>query len=440
MTQAPHTVKKGSEVELRIDGLDHDGRGVGRLDGKAVFVTGALPGERVTARLTGRRRRFDEAETVAVLDSTAERVSPGCAHFGVCGGCRLQHLAPAAQIATKEAQVLENLRRLGGVEPMHVLPPLDGPLCGYRRKARLGAKYVHKKGRVLVGFRERGGRFIADLGRCEVLVPQVGEHLTALAQCIGDLSVADRVPQIEVAAGDNATALVLRHLDPLRQTDRERLADFGKVHGLQIHLQPGGPESVTPLWPAAPEPLSYTVTPGPVTLRFAPTDFVQVNGAVNQRLIEEAAALAAPDPEARILDLFCGLGNFSLPLATRAGAVTGVEGDAALVARARDNAALNGLTNAIFHAVDLTEPLETGPFAGPYDTVLLDPPRTGAAGVLPLIPGTGAARLVYVSCNPATLARDAALLAAQGFCLEQVRVADMFPHTHHVEMLAYFIK
>lgn len=432
--------KRGSEVELTVEDLDHAGRGVGRLEGKAVFVAGALPGETVRARLTRCRRSHDEAETVAVLTRSSDRTTPECPHFGVCGGCRLQHLAPRAQIRAKERQVLENLRRLGGVEPEQVAAPLEGPHWGYRRKARLGVKYVRKKGRVLVGFRERGGRLIADLDRCDVLVPSVGERLPALAECIGRLSVCDQIPQVEVAAGDHATALVLRHLAPLTANDRAVLEAFAEEHGVQLHLQPGGPDSVTPLMPPAPEPLQYSVEPGPVELAFTPTDFVQINAVVNAALVGEATGLLTPVSGMRILDLFCGIGNFSLPLATRAAEVVGVEGDTALVERASENARRNRIENIAFHAADLSAPPERPAFRGSYDAVLLDPPRTGAAEILPLVPETGATRVVYVSCNPATLARDAATLRDGGFRLSRLRVADMFPHTHHVETLACFEK
>lgn len=425
--------------ETLIEDLSHEGRGVARVDGKVVFVDGALPGERVLARRSRRGRDWDEAVLVELLEASPDRVEPRCAHFGVCGGCVLQHLAPPAQIAAKQKQLLENLRRIGGLQPERVLAPLVAQAWGYRRKARLSVKDVPKKGRVLVGFRERQPRFIADIRDCPVLDPRVGPLVGALGELVGSLQAAARIAQIEVAAGDGVPALVFRNLVELDEGDRERLAAFAGAHGLAVYLQPGGADSVRLLWPQSHE-LVFSLAGEGLRYRFEPLDFIQVNGALNEAMIAQALELLAPAPGQHVLDLFCGLGNFSLPIARRAGRVTGIEGDAALVARARDNAAANGIGNAQFLAVDLAGDLRDAPWAGRgVDAVLIDPPRTGAQALLEQLRFPDAARLVYVSCHPGSLARDARLLVERhGYRLAAAGVMDMFPHTAHVESIALF--
>lgn len=425
--------------ETLIDDLSHEGRGVARVDGKVVFVEDALPGERVLARRSRRGRDYDEAVLLEVLEASPDRVEPRCRHFGTCGGCVLQHLAPAAQIAAKQKQLLENLRRIGGLQPARVLPPLTAGSWGYRRKARLSVKDVPKKGRVLVGFRERQPRFVADIRDCPVLDPRVGPLVGALGELLGSLQAASRIAQIEVAAGDGAPALVFRNLVELDDGDRERLVAFARTHGLAVYLQPGGADSVRLLWPEHHE-LAFSLAAEGLRYRFAPLDFIQVNGALNEAMIAQALALLAPTPDQHVLDLFCGLGNFSLPIARRAGRVTGIEGDAGLVARARDNAAANGIGNAQFLAVDLAGDLRDAAWAGRgVDAVLVDPPRTGAQAVLEQLRFPDAGRLVYVSCHPGSLARDARLLVDRhGYRLAAAGVIDMFPHTAHVESIALF--
>lgn len=429
----------------RIESLAHDGRGVARIDGKAVFIDGALPGETVEFVYTWRRRSHDEGRVVRVLEASPQRVEPRCPHAEVCGGCSLQHLDPVAQIEAKQALLLENLARLGKVEPARVLPPLQGPVWGYRRKARLGARWVAKKGKVLVGFREKRDRRIADLSRCEVLDPAVGQRIAALSHLVGSLGIADAVPQIEVAVGDAAAALVFRVLREPTREDRERLVAFGKETGLRILLQPGGPETVTPLWPEAPPDLCYRLPEaGGIELHFLPTDFTQVNAAINRAMVARALELLALDGSERVLDLFCGLGNFTLPIARQAREVTGVEGEPGLVARARENAERNGLGNLRFHVANLMdeEELEQAPWLREtFDRILLDPPRSGAKEVTPRLGDLGAARILYVSCHPATLARDAGILVHElGYRLEAAGVMDMFPHTAHVESMALFLR
>lgn len=427
------------ELELRIEDLAEDGRGVARADGKVLFVAGALPGERVRARVVARRRRHDEAVALEIFERSPERVEPRCPHFGRCGGCALQHLAPEAQLAWKARQLAETLRRVGGIEPERWDPPLAGPAWGYRRKARLSVRLVPKKGRVLVGFRERDPRKVAELERCPVLDPRVGEQIAALAECLGGLSAAGALPQVEVALGDADGALVLRHLAPLDDADRERLAAFAADSGLAILLQPGGTESLRPL---AREPrLDYELPAHGLRIAFAPLDFVQVNGALNRAMVERALAWLSPRPGERVLELFAGLGNFTLPLARAGAEVDAVEGDPGLIARARANARANGLEERVrFHQADLAADHARAAWARErHDALLLDPPRSGAAAVLAYLPRPGTDRLLYVSCHPGTLARDARVLVERhGFRLRRACAMDMFPHTAHVEAMALF--
>ncbi len=424
-----------------VTDLSHDGRGVARIDDKVVFVHGALPGEEVRFRITARRRQYDQGELLEVLRPSPERVAPRCPHFGVCGGCSLQHMAPEAQIRRKQAQLANDLSSIGRLSPQQWLPPLTGPVWGYRRKARLGVKHVPGKGKVLVGFRERNGRYIADLTTCPVLHPQVGECLEDLSRLIDGLSVRNRIPQIEVALGDDDAALVFRHLEPLDDADRHRLRAFGEIYGFMIFLQPGGLDTVKRLWPEEGEPrLGYRHPAFDLTLRFAPHDFTQVNSDINRAMVARAVELLQLSGEERVLDLFCGLGNFTLPIARRAARVTGVEGEAGLIERARENARENGIDNAEFHVADLSDPaVLEAPWAREcYHRLLLDPARAGADLIAGHIGRFQAERIVYVSCNPATLARDAGLIQAQGYRLESAGVMDMFPHTTHVESIAVF--
>lgn len=422
-----------------IDALDQEGRGVARIEGKTVFVEGALPGERVSLRRTHRRRRYDEAVMVELLQASPERRVPRCRHFGICGGCTLQHLSHPAQLESKGRQVADELERIGGVRPEIWLEPLSGPQWSYRRRARLGCRYVVAKGRVLVGFRERGSPYLADLQHCEVLVEPVGSLIEELAKLIGELGIRDRLPQIEVAAGDNATVLVLRVLDAPTEADLARLREFQARHAVEIHLQPGGLDTVVPLSPPA-TPLHYQLPGLPAGIAFSPTDFVQVNAGLNRQMIARALELLAPLPGDRALDLFCGLGNFSLPLARRVSHVVGVEGDPGLVERARNNAARNGIGNAEFHAADLGGDTAQADWArGHYDLVLLDPPRAGAREALTMIVASKPRRIVYISCHAGTLARDAGILVQQHGCrLVAAGIMDMFPHTSHVESIAMF--
>ena len=422
---------------VRIEDLTHEGHGVARRDGKAVFVEGALPGEEVRCVYTVRRSRRDEAWVLEVLERSPERIEPRCAHFAICGGCALQHLEPSAQVALKQRWLLDSLIHIGKVQPERVLEPMTGPTWGYRRRARLGVKWVEKKGRVLVGFRERHSAFLADLRRCEVLDERVGGLLEELARLIGGLSIRDRIPQIEVAGGDAVMSLNFRVLAPPSETDRERFLEFGERHGLALYVQPGGPDSIQALEREAPE-LIYQLPGASLELTFEPDHFVQINAAINRQLVEQVDELLGIGPQDRVLDLFCGLGNFTLALARRAREAVGVEGDGRLIEQARCNAARNGIDHAVFHVADLAGELAGQSWLeGGYDQVLLDPPRSGALELMPRLAALGARRIVYVSCHPATLARDVGVLVHQfGYRLESAGVLDMFPHTAHVESLA----
>jgi len=426
-------------MELVIDGVSHDGRGVARHEGKAVFVIGALPGERVTAKLTRKHRRYDEAILSEVLLASPDRVAAPCPHFGTCGGCALQHLSADAQLTMKAGTLKENLERIGHVSPKRWLAPLHGPSVGYRRKARLSVRHVLKKDRVLVGFREGDGRYVADLNQCHVLVPQVGFKLDALGALLNALDAKSDIPQVEVAAGDNAVVLVFRHYKELSASDRERLLAFGQTHGFSIYVQPGGDDTIVPLNGEA-VVLETLLGDGDLKLEFLPTDFVQINQGLNARMIAQALELLALKPDESALDLFCGLGNFSLPMAKRCAQVIGVEGDLRLVERARSNASLNGVANARFFAADLSLPLDQEPWFDPsFKKALIDPPRSGAESVCRRLNTSQVNHLVYVSCHPASLARDASILVNEGkFKLAAAGVMDMFPHTGHVESIALF--
>ena len=430
--------------------LSHDGRGVARREaghasaGKTVFIAGALPGERVMAKQTARSRHFDEAETVEVLQASPDRVEPRCAHFGVCGGCALQHLEESKQILAKQRVLLENFERIGHVAPRTVLPPLTGGAWHYRRKGRFSVRRVEKKDRTLVGFRERDPRFVADLRECHTVVPAIAALIQPLSALVDGLAARRDIPQVEFIVGDatadfDGVALVFRHLQPLSDGDRAALLAFGERHRVAIHLQPGGVDSVQLLWPAQ-SSLSFRLAPWDVELAFRPLDFIQVNAPINEAMIARTFELLDLQAGDRVLDLFCGLGNFTLPMARRVAEVVGVEGEAGLVARARENAQRNGLSNASFHAADLTQDQRgTAWMRRGFDKLLLDPPRSGAIDVLRQLPLETFGRIVYVSCHPASLARDAGYLVNErGWRLASAGVMDMFPQTAHVESIALF--
>jgi 23S rRNA (uracil1939-C5)-methyltransferase len=437
---AAHAGEPESAI-VTIASLDQQGRGVARVGGKAVFIEGALPGEQVRFRYRTRRRRYDLGRAVEVLAASPDRVEPRCRYFGVCGGCSQQHLRPEAQLAAKQQVLHDNLEHIAGLHPPRWLAPLAGPTWGYRRRARLGVRLVPRKGGVLVGFREKNRSLITPLAGCEVLDPRAAALLPALPATIAALSRPDRIPQVEIAAGDDALALVIRHLEPLTAADCAALAGFGRAHDVQVYVQPGRPETARALWPETPAALGYRLPEQGIELEFAPTDFIQVNAELNRRLVAQALTLLAPRPSDHVLDLFCGLGNFSLALARRSTRVLGLEGDRALVDRAGGNALRNGLGNVEFRAADLERAEGPDPWAPErFDLWLLDPPRTGAlTAVQRLPPAGGPRRVLYVSCHPATLARDAAVLTrVKGYRLTSAGVMDMFPQTSHVEAMAVF--
>ena len=445
LDHTPHTVD--------IVDLTHDGRGVARwAEGhpqasKAVFVSGALPGERVSVQQTARSKNFDEAKTLEVLIASPDRVTPRCPHFGVCSGCVLQHMAEGEQIKAKQRLLLDNLQRIGRVQPQQVLPALMGGAWGYRRKGRFSVRRVAKKDKTLVGFREIDPRFVAELHECHTVVPSIGFKVDALSALVDGMDARGDIPQIEFIAGDasanhSGIALVFRHLQPLGDADRAKLLAFQQEHGFSILLQPGGLDSVHPLSGEAPQ-LSFRLPQWDVELQFRPLDFIQVNARLNEAMVARALELLDVQPGERVLDLFCGIGNFTLPLARvvgDAGTVVGVEGDAGLVQRARGNAEHNGLPNVSFHAADLGKDLggQSWLKAG-FDKLLLDPARAGALEVLKQFPLKGLKRIVYVSCHPGSLARDAGFLVNEaGWTLRAAGVMDMFPHTAHVESIAVF--
>ncbi len=429
-------------VELTVASLDAKGRGIARnAEGKVVFVEGALGGERVRAIRLETKSAYDIARTVEVLRASSGRRTPRCPHFGLCGGCVTQHVDAATQVAAKQRGLEENLARIGKVRPESLLRPIYGEEWGYRHRARLTARYVAKKDGVLVGFHERHSSFVADMRECHVLPEHVSRLISALRELIAGLSIRERLPQVEVAVGDHATVLVFRVLLPLTAADEARLRSFAEQHRTCVWLQTGGPESARPFHPLEPRMLEYALPEFDVRIAFLPTDFTQVNQSVNQVLVSRAMRLLDPQPGERVADLFCGLGNFSLPIARSGAKVLGIEGSAPLVERARQNALSNGLAGrAEFVCEDLfrIDPERLTAY-GPFDKLLVDPPRDGAFEILSALPIDWPRRIVYVSCDTATLARDAGYLVhQQGFRLAAAGVVNMFPHTAHVESVALF--
>lgn len=436
-------------IECEITGgLSHEGRGIAKLDGKTQFVDAALPGEKVSAVYVEKRGKFDELKTVEVIEASDERVTPPCAHAEICGGCSLQHMATDAQIKFKEDTLRQHFEHFGNLAPEEWVAPMTGPTTGYRGKARLGARFVAKKETVLVGFREKRNSFLADIKQCEVLNPKVGHRLMDLRALVASLSVYRELPQFEVALGEDASALVVRHMAPLTDEDTDKLIAFGQEYDFHIYLQPKGIDTVHRIWPESAgrdhDRLHYTLTTPDeqeVKLAFHPMDFTQVNADINKQMVRRTLEWLDVKKDERVLDLFCGLGNFTVPLATQAKKVVGVEGDAAMVVRGKENAALNGLDNLRFYGANLQADFTQEEWAQEgFDKILIDPPRSGALDVCNYLTKFGAQRIVYVSCNPATLARDAGVIVENGYRLVKSGVMDMFPHTSHVESIALFEK
>jgi 23S rRNA (uracil1939-C5)-methyltransferase len=423
-------------MKLEIDALDAAGRGVARNAGKVVFVEGAIAGELVEARLLESKSKFDTARVTSILRASASRREPRCPHFGTCGGCATQHVDARTQVAAKQRWLEDNLARIGKVTAETMLSPIHGAEWGYRHRARLSVRYVEGKGGALVGFRERKSTYVADMKSCEVLPPATSGLIVPLRELIGRLSIRDRVPQVEIAVGEAVTVLLFRHLLPFTEADQALLRAFAADRGVHVWLQPAGPDTVAPFAPAASDALYYDLPEFGVRIAFQPSDFTQVNPAVNRLLVSRAVRLLDPQPGERVADLFCGIGNFSLPLASRGADVIGFEGSSLLVERARQNAAANKLV-AQFEVADLFKP-NLGHY-GRFDKFLLDPPREGAITLVHALPDEWPRRIVYVSCDPATLARDADVLVHhKGFRLAAAGVVNMFPHTAHVESIALF--
>ncbi len=423
-----------------VESLDQEGRGIARVQGKAVFIEGALPGERVEYASFKKKENFELANATRIHRPSFMRVAPRCRYFGVCGGCSMQHLETGAQVAAKQRVLEENLKRIGKVRAATMLRPIYGPAWGYRQRARLSVRYVRKKGGVLVGFHEKRSSFVADIEACEILPPRISALIRPLRELIGRLSIRERLPQVEVALGDAADVLVLRVLEPLPGEDEALLRAFADDHRVQLWLQPKGPDSAYLFHPLDAAEPCYSLPEFKVTMPFRPTEFTQVNAAVNRILVRRAVQWLDPGPGERIADMFCGLGNFSLPIARRGAQVLGVEGSPQLVRRAQANAAHNGIPDASFTEANLFE-ITSHSLArlGHFDKMLIDPPRDGAVELVKSLGDSPPRRIVYVSCNPATLARDAAVLVhTKGYGLKAAGVVNMFPHTAHVESIAVF--
>ena len=435
--------KQTPDFPIRIEKLSHEGRGLVRWGDRVLFVDGALPGELVAVRVTGKSSRTAAGIAKEILVPSPERGQPECPHAEVCGGCSLQHIPHAVQLVHKSTTLDELMTRNGvSLDQVQRLPTLQGPTLGYRRRARLGIRWVHAKDRVLIGFRERGSNFIADIDGCPVLDQRIGQSLSTLESTIASLSQPDRIPQVEVAAGDDTLAIVIRHLETLTDADRGILIKLAQQTGWHVYLQPKGPDTITRLWPSeGPERLTYRIGEFGLEYQFAVTDFTQINATINRAMIIQAIDLLELKGTERVLDLFCGLGNFTLAAATRCGSVVGVEVSTAMVERVLQNARHNSLDNVQAVAFDLTQSIAGQSFAKEsWDTLIVDPPRSGAKEVLEDLPLKNIARVLYVSCNPATLARDAKILVDRGFSMTHLGIMDMFPHTAHVESMALFVK
>ncbi len=424
-----------------VIGLSNDGRGIARIDSKTVFIEGALPGEDVEFQIVRRHRDYDEACLRNIRKSSTQRVQPMCRHYGVCGGCVLQHLSPAAQLAAKQKSLLENLKRIGHVQPQTILALLIGSIWGYRRRARLSVHRAYSRAGVHVGFVEKHSTHVTDIRRCETLHPKIGHIIEPLAALIGTLSINDRIPQIEVAVSETASVLVSRILAQLSASDRKKLSDFGQANDVHFYLQPGSEDSAVPLVEKRIQ-LGYNLGHWNLQINFEPGDFIQVNAEINQQLVRHAVQELRIEPQHRVLDLFCGLGNFTLPLAKVASQVVGVDAGNGLIVRARANASFNGVTNIHYYQGDLFRNQSQAVWMQQaYDRLLLDPPRAGAREILKCLGSKLPSRIVYVSCHPAALARDANYLVNElKYELLSTGVVDMFPHTAHVESMAVFAR
>lgn len=426
--------------KIHVESLSHDGRGIAHVDGKIVFLENALPDEEVSFTYVRRHNKFDEAKAIEIFNPSSDRVIPKCPHFNICGGCSLQHLAHTKQISYKTKIFKEQMAHFGSQDDINILPPIMGAIWHYRSRARFAVKYVQKKQKVLVGFHEKNGRYVAVTDECPILPIAISKKISKLSELVSQFSIYNQIPQIEVACGDNTTALLFRHLQKFSDKDLELLQKFGEEHNLQIYLQSGGMETVEPLIASKTSlPLSYKLQEQNIEMLFVPTDFTQINQSINQQMVTCVAELLETNPNENILDLFCGIGNFTLPLANRCNKIVGVEGNKNSIIRAKQNAIHNNISNAEFYCADLTKELTFSPWSErQYDKILLDPPRTGAKEICSGIKKFGAKKIIYISCNPTTLARDVKELINNDYKLQSARVVDMFPHTTHMEVIAEF--
>lgn len=428
-------------VTAKIEALSHEGRGIAHVDGKITFVFGALPGETVEFRYNALHRQYDEGSAVNVLEKSVDRVVPQCAHFGVCGGCSLQHMSVEAQRAHKQAILLEHFAHQANVAPKEILEPLFDQAWEYRRRARLSIKYVEKKGAVLVGFHERGARYVAQISQCEILHPSIGRKIKALSELLMQCEMKAQIAQCEVAIGDNTSAIILRNLVELPHSDLEKLIGFARDNHLHLYLQPKNAESIYPVYPENPDALFYEIPAQQIKMFFKPAQFTQINQGVNLKMLARALALLDLQKTDHVLDLFCGIGNFSLPIAKFCEKIIGVEGSDSSILQAQKNALENNIHNAEFYTQDLSADFSAQTWCQrTYDKVLLDPPRTGAKELIPYFSLWKPKVIVYISCNSITLARDTQLLLQLGYTLEKAGIMDMFPHTEHVEAIAVFLR
>ncbi len=428
-------------ITAHVTQLNHEGRGIAHIDGKATFIFGALPNETVQFKYTQCHSKFDEGNAIEIGEKSDDRVTPLCKHFGICGGCSLQHLSGDAQRAHKQNVLLEHFQHQAQCAPQELLAPLYAHPWGYRRRARLSVKFVPKKNAVLVGFRERNSSFVANIIQCETLHPSVGHKIKPISECLMTLEAKASIPQIEVAIGDTITAIIVRHLTELPKSDIEKLITLSIENHFYLYLQPKGHDTIHCVYPEHPEKLFYDIPSENIKIHFKPAQFTQINQDINLKMIARAIELLELKSTDRVLDLFCGIGNFSLPIAKHTGHVVGVEGSDEAILQAKENAVSNHIPNTAFYTADLSADLASHSWAdAQYDKILLDPPRAGAKELMPSLSRWNPQRIVYVSCNPITLARDTQHLLQLGYRLEKAGVMDMFPHTEHIEAIALFVK
>jgi len=435
-------IKTIEEYITKCESLSHDGRGIARINGKIAFIDNALPNEEIQFTYTKHHNKYDEGIATKIITPSPDRVQPQCQYSSICGGCNQQHIAHHLQLKIKQNTVLEQLQHFGNIQPESILPPLTGPIFGYRHKARLSVKYVLKKNKILVGFHEKNGRYIADIDSCAILHPSVGIIIKQLSNLIATLKSYQHIPQIEIAVSHDTTALSFRNLENLCAEDENKIKNFAQQYNFYIYLQPSNVNHLQLLYPepsSIPNYLTYQIPQHQIELLFLPTDFTQINYSINLQMINLAIQLLEPNKQDHILDLFCGLGNFTLPIARQCHSITAIEGNQALIDHANNNALYNNITNTKFYCADLSKPLPSNFDYHEYNKILLDPPRTGALEIVTNINKFNAKQIVYISCNPATLARDSKILNTADYTLKTLGIIDMFPHTKHIETIALFV-